>query len=89
MTACWPSSHRSDYVQWERRCPAFPLPSPVPLHIIRCFTQYFRNDYAGFEQDVMDESTGHTNQRIVKEQTEFAAIWSRNLEEQGFMRNVR
>ncbi len=37
----------------------------------------------------MDENTGHTNQRIVKEQTEFAAMWSRNLEEQGFLRNFR
>ena len=50
---------------------------------------YFRNDYAGIEQDAMDESTGHTIQRIVKEQTEFAAMWSSNLEDQGFLRNLR
>ena len=37
----------------------------------------------------MDVNTGHANQRIIREQTEFAAIWSRNLEEQGFLRNVR
>ena len=50
---------------------------------------YFRNDYAGMEQDAMDVHTGHANQRIIREQTEFAAIWSRNLDEQGFLRNVR
>lgn len=50
---------------------------------------YFRNDYAGFEQDATDHDTGLTSQRIVKEQTEFAATWSRNLEEQGFLRNLR
>ncbi len=49
---------------------------------------YFRNDYAGFEQDAMDINTGHTDQRIVKEQTEFAALWSRNLEEQGFLQKL-
>ena len=50
---------------------------------------YFRNDYAGMEQEVMDVNTGHTNQRILREQTEFAKVWSRNLEEQGFLRDVR
>ena len=50
---------------------------------------YYRNDYVGMEQEVMDVNTGHTNQRILREQTEFAKVWSRNLEEQGFLRDVR
>ena len=40
-TACSRSSHRSDYVQSERRSPASRLHSSAPLHIIRRFTQYW------------------------------------------------
>jgi len=64
--------------------PAFRLPSSVPLHIIRRFTQYYRNDYAGIEQFAQDQDTGLINARNVETQKDFAELWSRNLTEQGF-----
>ena len=37
-------------MQSERRSPASRLHSSAPLHIIRRFTQYWRNDLLGIEQ---------------------------------------
>jgi len=86
MTACWPSSHHSDYEQWERRCPAFPLPSSVPLHIIRRFTQYYRNDYIGIEQWSRNLVRDHYVHLVElhKQHERFAKTWDNNLRLQAF-----
>lgn len=46
---------------------------------------YFRNDYAGFEQNAIDEDTKIISARMVREQREFSETWSQNLIEQGFL----
>ena len=58
----------------------------TPLHIIRRFTQYYRNDYAGTEEFAQDGETGVIDARTVRKQKDFAEFWSRNLQEQGFGR---
>jgi hypothetical protein len=50
---------------------------------------YFRNDYVGVEEwsRHRDESGTPTgNPRLTRELEAFAAIWDRNLKEQGFLR---
>ncbi|MFN2977627.1 DUF6908 domain-containing protein [Terriglobus aquaticus] len=47
---------------------------------------YFRNDYAGFEQNAIDEDTKIICARMIREQRAFSETWSRNLIEQGFLR---
>ena len=46
---------------------------------------YYRNDYAGVEQFARDEETGRVHTQLIQAQREFAALWSRNLFEQGFL----
>ena len=44
---------------------------------------YFRNDYAGFEQNAVEEKRIDT--LMIHGQREFAEMWSRNLLAQGFI----
>lgn len=53
------------------------------------YPYYWRNDYAGVEQFSIDPGTRHVHQQLVKQHIRFAALWSRNLEEQGFLGNLR
>lgn len=46
---------------------------------------YFRNDYMGFEQNAVDESTKRINTAMIRSQREFSDGWSRNLIAQGFL----
>ena len=46
---------------------------------------YFRNDYAEFEQNAIDEDTKIISARMIREQRAFSETWSRNLIEQGFL----
>ena len=52
--------------------------------VIYCRPYYFRNDYAGFEQNAVEENQ-QIDARMIRRQREFAAIWSNNLIEQGFL----
>jgi hypothetical protein len=45
---------------------------------------YFRNDYAGFEQNAFDEDK-RISAGMIRSQREFSEILSRNLIEQGFL----
>jgi hypothetical protein len=40
---------------------------------------YLRNDYAGFEQNAVNESTQQIDAVMIRSQREFAEGWSRNL----------
>jgi hypothetical protein len=78
--------HRSDYVQSERTFPALRLHSSFPLHIIRRFTQYFRNDYLGIEQWSRTIERGryvHLS-GLHEQHKQFAKQWDNNLRSQGF-----
>lgn len=50
---------------------------------------YYRNDYAAFEQNAIDEDTKAIDASMIRNQREFAETWSRNLFEQGFFERVR
>ena len=58
----------------------------TPLHIIRRFTQYWRNDYVGIEQSSRFIREGnycyHTQLHVQHER--FAKLWDSNLRQQGF-----
>ena len=45
---------------------------------------YFRNDYAGFEQNAVAER-GRIDATMIRSQREFSEVWSRNLLDQGFL----
>ena len=50
---------------------------------------YFRNDYVGVEQWSRHRGESGTlicNPRLTRELEAFAAMWDRNLKEQGFLR---
>jgi hypothetical protein len=51
-----------------------------------CHPFYFRNDYAGMEQFSVDAETGRIDTVQVQAQRNFAGLWSRTLEEQGFLK---
>jgi hypothetical protein len=58
----------------------------TPLHIIRRFTQYYRNDYAGVEQwsrNIVGTNYVHLV-ALHEEQQRFAKLWDNNLRSQGF-----
>ncbi len=65
---------------------ALPRSKDGLLHIIRRFTQYFRNDYMGVEQWSRDIVRGHyiALLDLHKQHQRFAAVWDRNLSLQGF-----
>ena len=44
---------------------------------------YFRNDYAGFEQNAVDDK--RIDALMIRGQREFPEMWSRNLIAQGFI----
>jgi len=73
-------------VQSERRSPASRLHSSAPLHIIRRFTQYYRNDYAGVEQWSRNIVRGNYVHLIAlhEQHQRFAKSWDTNLRLQGF-----
>jgi hypothetical protein len=73
-------------VQSERRLPAFRLLSSISLHIIRRFTQYYRNDYAGIEQWSRFIRDAHYcyHLQLHAEHERFAKLWDKNLREQRF-----
>lgn len=50
---------------------------------------YYRNDYAGFEQNAVNEDTKIIDARMIRSQREFAETWSRNLFDQGFFERFR
>jgi hypothetical protein len=58
----------------------------TPLHIIRRFTQYYRNDYVGVEQwsrtIVRDHYVYLTS--LHQQHERFAKVWDNNLRLQGF-----
>jgi hypothetical protein len=58
----------------------------TPLHIIRRFTQYFRNDYLGVEQWSRNIVRGHYVHLIAlhEQHQRFAKTWDNNLRLQGF-----
>jgi hypothetical protein len=86
MTGSWPSSLLSNYVQSERRSPASRLHSSAPLHIIRRFTQYYRNDYIGTEQwsRFVDGTGYHSRRELFIQHVSFSKVWDRNIRAQGF-----
>ena len=57
-----------------------------PLHIIRLFTQYFRNDYIGLEQWSRTIERGHYVHLsgLHEQHKQFARQWDNNLRLQGF-----
>ena len=59
----------------------------TPLHIIRRFTQYWRNDYLGVEQWSRFIRDGnyvfHTE--LHREHESFATLWDKNLNAQRFV----
>ena len=64
-----------------------PEPSDeTPLHIIRRFTQYWRNDYVGVEQwSRFITGTDYCFHReLFMQHVDFAKVWDRNLRAQGF-----
>jgi len=73
-------------VQSGRRFPPSRLPSSVPLHIIRRFTQYWRNDYVGTEQwsRFTTDSDYAFHRALFQQHVSFAKVWDRNLRSQGF-----
>jgi hypothetical protein len=44
---------------------------------------YFRNDYAGFEQNAVEDKK--IDSLMIRGQREFSEMWSRNLIAQGFI----
>ncbi|WP_396272884.1 DUF6908 domain-containing protein [Granulicella arctica] len=60
--------------------------SSAPLHIIRRFTQYYRNDYVGVEQWSRNIVRGHYVQlaNLHAQHQRFAKVWDNNLRCQGF-----
>ncbi len=58
----------------------------TPLHIIRRFTQYWRNDYAGIEQWSRFIRDGHYafHAALYNQHEQFAKQWDNNLRLQGF-----
>ncbi len=58
----------------------------APLHIIRHFTQYYRNDYAGVEQWSRTIVRDHYVYLVSLHQQHerFAKVWDNNLRLQGF-----
>ena len=58
----------------------------TPLHIIRRFTQYWRNDYVAVEQWSRFVQNGlycyHT--QLHEQHEKFAKLWDKNLRQQGF-----
>lgn len=48
---------------------------------------YFRNDYAGIEQEALYNENGKTfiKPKLVGELKSFASMWDRNIREQGFV----
>ena len=61
------------------------------LHIIRRFTQYFRNDYVGVEQysRLNQDGVALVRPRLLREHQRFARLWDRNLRAQGFVEAFR
>jgi hypothetical protein len=60
--------------------------SSAPLHIIRRFTQYYRNDYVGVEQWSRTIVSGQYVHLVSLHQQHerFAKVWDNNLRLQGF-----
>ncbi len=58
----------------------------TPLHIIRRFTQYYRNDYLGVEQWSRNVIEGNYIHLIAlhEQHQRFAKTWDNNLRLQGF-----
>jgi len=85
-TACSRFWNRSDYVQSGRSKPASRLLFLAALHIIRLFTQYYRNDYVGVEQWSRTIVSGkYVHLVSLHQQHErFAKVWDNNLRLQGF-----
>ena len=65
-----------------------PEPSDeTPLHIIRRFTQYWRNDYADIEQwsrFIRDDHYAF-HAELNRQHEQFAKQWDKNLRDQGFV----
>jgi hypothetical protein len=74
-------------VQSERRSPASRLHSSAPLHIIRRFTQYYRNDYVGVEQwsRTIERGLYYHSISLHHQHKQFAKHWDANLRNQGFL----
>jgi hypothetical protein len=74
-------------VQSERKHLAFRLHSFIPLHIIRRFTQYWRNDYVAVEQFSRSIVRGHyvALLELHRQHQQFALQWDTNLRMQGFL----
>ena len=59
---------------------------PPPLHIIRLFTQYYRNDYVAVEQwsrTILPDHYVYLAE-LHKQHERFAKVWDKNLRLQGF-----
>ena len=58
----------------------------TPLHIIRRFTQYYRNDFVGVEQWSRNIVRDHyvCLESLHKQHERFAMTWDNNLRLQGF-----
>ncbi|WP_425432479.1 DUF6908 domain-containing protein [Granulicella rosea] len=58
----------------------------TPLHIIRRFTQYWRNDYVAIEQwsRFIREGNYCYHSQLHTEHERFAKLWDKNLRLQGF-----
>ena len=71
---------------YERWYPASWLHSSISLHIIRRFTQCWRNDYVAVEQwsRFIQESHYCFHRQLHAEHERFAKLWDRNLRQQGF-----
>jgi len=46
---------------------------------------YYRNDYAAFEQFVVDEENRRIDTKAIQSQREMAQVWDSNLAAQGFL----
>jgi hypothetical protein len=59
----------------------------TPLHIIRRFTQYWRNDYAGVEQwsHFIREGNYCYHTQLYEQHENFAKLWDKNLDAQHFV----
>ena len=58
----------------------------TPLHIIRRFTQYWRNDYVAIEQwsRFIEEGNYCFHRQDHEQHERFAKTWDNNLRVQGF-----
>jgi hypothetical protein len=56
--------------------------------IVSWTPRYFRNDYAGLEQEVFTEKAGKLlyKPKLLRELRGFAAMWDRNICQQGFLK---